>query len=375
MKKDINIGIIGAQFMGKAHTNAWSNVAQFYDFPFKIVKKAACDVNPQSEIDFAERLGWESFETSWEKLISRPDIDIIDICTPNFTHKDIAVAAAKAGIHVICEKPAAMNAQEALEMYTEAEKAGVKHMIAFNYRRVPAIALLKKMIQNGELGKIFHFNAVYYQDWLVDPDFPWVWRHDAKLSGSGAHGDLNAHIIDLARYLIGEFESVCGEERTFISERKISGSDKIGKVTVDDSVSFLAKFKNGTSGNFVATRFATGRKNFLRLEIFGSEGSVVFNLERLNELQYYNANDDSFAQGFRTIMVTEKDHPYLNLWWPPGHIIGWEHTFIHEMGDFLLSIANKSELHPDFMDGYRNQVILDKVLESARSARWLEIPK
>lgn len=374
MKKEINIGIIGTQFMGRAHTNGWYDVAKFYDLPFQPVLKAACDINPRSKKDFAERLGWESFEVSWEKLILRDDIDIIDICTPNNLHKKIAVAAAQAGKHVICEKPAAMNADEALEMFNEAEKAGVRHMIAFNYRRVPAIALAKQLISEGKLGEIHHFNAVYYQDWLVDPEFPWVWRHDAALSGSGAHGDMNAHTVDLARFLIGEFESVCGEEKIFIPERNIPGEKKKGKVTVDDAVSFLARFKNGASGNFMATRFATGRKNYLRLEIFGSRGSILFNLERMNELEYFSAAEPKMEQGFRTIMVTENEHPYIKKWWPPGHIIGWEHSFIHEIGDFLLAIADESPFKPDFMDGYRSQLILDKVLESARDERWKTIP-
>ena len=220
MKKEINIGIVGAQFMGRAHSNAWYDVAQFYDLPFKPVMKAACDISPASENDFAGRLGWLSFETSWETLVSRDDIDIIDICTPNNSHMPIAVAAAKAGKHVICEKPAAMNAGEAMQMMNAAEKAGVKNMIAFNYRRVPAIGLAKKMISEGKLGQIHHFNAVYYQDWLVDPEFPWVWRHDVKLAGSGAHGDMNAHTVDLARFLVGEIDSVCGQEKVFIEKGK-----------------------------------------------------------------------------------------------------------------------------------------------------------
>lgn len=285
----------------------------------------------------------------------------------------IAVAAARAGKHVICEKPAAMNAGEALQMAEAAEKAGVKNMIAYNYRRVPAIALAKKMISEGKLGQIHHFNAVYYQDWLVDPDFPWVWRHDSRVAGSGAHGDMNAHTVDLARFLVGELGSVCGDERVFISSRKISGTDRSGVVTADDSTSFLARFTNGASGNFVATRFATGKKNFLRLEIFGSRGSLVFNLERLNELEYYSRDDKSGEQGFRNILITENEHPYIRKWWPPGHIIGWEHTFIHEIGDFLMAIANNEKITPDFSDGYKCQLVLDAVLESSESRKWIDI--
>ena len=374
-KKEINIGIVGAQFMGRAHSNAWYDVANFYDLPFRPVLKAACDINPESKSGLADRLGWESFETSWETLIKREDIDIIDICTPNNTHMPIAVAATKAGKHVVCEKPAAMNAEEARQMFLAAKEAGVKHMIAFNYRRVPAIALAKKMIDEGKLGKIHHFNAVYYQDWLVDPAFPWVWRHDASLAGSGAHGDMNAHTVDLARFLVGEIETVCGEEKVFIQERKKQVTGETAIVTADDATSFLARFSNGAMGNFIATRFATGKKNFLRLEIFGSEGSIIFNLERLNELDFYSRSDNPLEQGYRNILVTEGDHPYLGKWWPPGHIIGWEHTFIHEAGDFLTAIANNTPITPDFFDGYYNQLILDKVLESARNGKWMRVER
>lgn len=375
MQKEINIGIVGAQFMGRAHSNAWNDVAQFYDLPFKPLMKAACDINPASAKDFAKRLGWLSFETSWETLVSRNDIDIIDICTPNNSHMPIAVAAAKAGKHVICEKPAAMNAGEAMQMMDAAEKAGVKHMIAFNYRRVPAIALAKKMIDENRLGKIHHFNAVYYQDWLVDPEFPWVWRHDVELAGSGAHGDLNAHTVDLARFLVGEIDSVCGDEKVFISKRPLSGGKGSGIVTADDATCFLARFTNGAMGSFLATRFATGKKNFLRIEIFGSKGSLVFNLERLNELEYFSRNDSTSEQGFRTIIVTENEHPYINKWWPPGHIIGWEHTFIHEIGDFLSAIARNEKIKPDFYDGFQCQSVLDAVAKSAASGKWVTTSK
>jgi predicted dehydrogenase len=372
-KKEINIGIVGAQFMGRAHSNAWYDVAQFYDLPFTPVRRAACDILPAAEDDFAKRLGWLSFETSWEAMVNRDDIDVIDICTPNNSHMPIAVAAAKAGKHVICEKPAAMNAGEAMQMMNAAEAAGVKHMMAFNYRRLPAIGLAKKMISDGKLGQIHHFNAVYYQDWLVDPDFPWVWRHDVKMAGSGAHGDMNAHTVDLARFLVGEIESVCGEERVFIDKRKIQETNGYGIVTADDATAFLARFTSGASGNFIATRFATGRKNYLRLEIFGSRGSLIFNLERLNELDYYSRDDHSAEQGFRNIMVTENEHPYIKKWWPPGHIIGWEHTFIHEIGDFLMAIANNEKIAPDFGDGYKCQKVLDAVMESSKSRKWIDI--
>jgi predicted dehydrogenase len=286
----------------------------------------------------------------------------------------IAVAAAGAGKHVICEKPIAMNAGEAEQMLKAASENGVKHMVAFNYRRVPALVLAKQLIGQGKLGNIHHFHAVYYQDWLVDPEFPWVWRHDASVAGSGAHGDMNAHTVDLARFLVGEITSVVGDDQIFIQERKISEEGGSGKVTADDATSFMTRFANGAMGSFTATRFATGRKNYLRLEIFGSQGSILFNLERLNELEYYSRGDATPEQGFRTLMVTENTHPYISKWWPPGHIIGWEHTFIHEVGDFLTAIAEDRPVEPDFYDGLRSQQVLDAVTLSARERSWIPIP-
>ena len=248
-------------------------------------------------------------------------------------------------------------------------------MVAFNYRRVPALALAKQLIEQGKIGRVFHFNAVYYQDWLVDPNFPFVWRHDKKKGGSGAHGDMNAHTVDLARFLVGEIESVCAAEEIFIKERRLSDGKSMGTVTADDALFFLARFSEGALGTFMATRFATGRKNFLRLEIFGSKGSLIFNLERLNELQFYSRSDTAIEQGFQNILVTESDHPYVKNWWPPGHIIGWEHTFIHEISDLLLAIKNKEAVSPNFYDGLRCQQVLDAACESTSEKRWVEIPK
>jgi predicted dehydrogenase len=247
-------------------------------------------------------------------------------------------------------------------------------MVAFNYRRVPALMLAKQLIEQGKIGRVFHFNAVYYQDWLVDPAFPYVWRHDARVAGSGAHGDMNAHIVDLARFLVGEIEAVCGAQEIFIKERPLANGAGRRTVTADDAAFALARFRQGALGSFMVTRFATCRKNFMRLEIFGSEGSLGFTLERLNELEYYSRSNAPAEQGFRTIIVTENVHPYLKSWWPPGHIIGWEHTFIHEIGDFLTAVANGSEVHPDFEDGLRCQLVLDAIEASAREGRWVEVP-
>lgn len=370
----IYVGIVGAAFMGRAHSNGYLDVAHYFDLPKPPVMQAVCDISPEADQALADQYGWLSTETSWQRLIARDDIDLIDICTSNITHMPIAVAAAKAGKHILCEKPLCMNVGEARQMLEAAETAGVSHMTAFNYRRVPAILLAKKLIDEGKIGKIHHFNAVYYQDWLVDPAFPYVWRHDVKEGGSGAHGDMNAHTVDLARFLVGEIEAVSAAKEVFIKERK-KADGSMGEVTADDALYFIAKFAGGALGNFMATRFATGKKNFLRLEIFGSEGSLAFNLERMNELDFFSRSDAGDTQGFRNIVVTEGSHPYLEKWWPPGHIIGWEHTFIHEIGDLLTAIANGEGVKADFYDGLRCQQVLDAAMISSEQSKWVEIPE
>jgi predicted dehydrogenase len=349
-------------------------VAYFFDLPVSPVLRAACGRHVSDLEAFAKRFGWQTTETSWERLVARDDIDLVDICTSNVTHMPIAVAAAKAGKHVFCEKPVAMDADEARQMLEAAREAGVRHMVAFNYRRVPAIILAKQLIEEGKIGQIRHFNAVYYQDWLVDPNSSFVWRHDVKEGGSGAHGDMNAHTVDLARYLVGEIEAVSGAKEIFVKERPLDDGTGMGTVTADDATYFLARFRDGALGSFMATRVATGCKNCLRLEIFGSEGALVFNLERLNELAFYSRADEVEEQGFRTIMVTEESHPFISAWWPPGHIIGWEHTFIHEVHDLLLAIDEGESVYPDFYDGLRCQQVLDAALASAIEERWVEVP-
>lgn len=372
-EKTVNIGLIGTQFMGRAHSNAFMDVSKYFELSATPVMKAACGRNKTALEGFARRFGWESIETSWQKMIERDDIDVIDILTPNALHMPIAVAAAEAGKHIICEKPTAMNAGEAQQMLDAVKKAGVRNMVAFNYRRVPAIALARKLIEAGRIGKIHHFNAVYYQDWLVDPAFPFVWRHDAAEGGSGAHGDMNAHTVDLARYLVGEIASVCAAQEIFVKERPRADGSGSAPVSADDALYFIARFEGGALGNFMATRFATGRKNFMRIEIFGSEGALVFNLERMNELEYYSRGDTPLEQGFRNILVTESDHPYIDRWWPPGHIIGWEHTFIHEVGDFLQAVEKGTDVHPDFSDGLKCQQVLDAAVRSCKEQQWSSI--
>lgn len=374
MSEEIKVGIVGTQFMGRAHSNAFLDVPYYFDLPFRPVLRAACGRNAARLETFAQRFGWQTTDTSWEKMVARDDIDLVDICTSNLTHMTLAVAAAKAGKHILCEKPIAMNANEARKMLDAVREADVRHMVAFNYRRVPALVLARQLIEQGKLGQIHHFNAVYYQDWLVDPNFPIVWRHDIKEAGSGAHGDMNAHTVDLARYLVGEIEAICGTQEIFVKERPLADAEGTGQVTADDAMFFMARFRDGALGTFMATRFATGRKNYLRLEIFGSEGSLVFNLERLNELEYYSRKDEDVEQGFRNIIVTEGNHPYLNMWWPPGHIIGWEHTFIHEVGDMLLAISKREPVSPDFYDGLRCQQVLDAVSKSANEGKWITVP-
>ena len=384
MARTLNIGLIGYRFMGRAHSNAYLNVARFFDVKATPVMKAVCGRTRKDVRAFAAQWGWESYETDWRALIARNDIDAIDIATPNDSHAEIAIAAAQAGKHILCEKPLAMNVAEAKKMLAAAKKARVVHMICHNYRRVPAVALARQLIDEGRLGTLYHFRGVYLQDWIVDPEFPLVWRLQKDRCGSGVHGDLNAHIIDAARYLVGEFDEVCGLETTFVKTRPIpsatSGlsarkSRKRGRVTVDDATLFLARFRNGAIGSFESTRFALGRKNDQRIEINGSKGSIVWDLERLNELQFYSGDDPEHARGFRTILVTEPVHKYAGAWWPPGHIIGYEHSFVHTVADFIDAVAQRRKVKPDFEDGLRNQEVLEAVSDSARTGRWKKIPR
>ena len=374
MKPKFNVAIIGTRFMGRAHSNAWANVARHFNLAFEPVMKVACGRQIDDHIEgFAKQYGWETVSDKWEEVINDPDIDIVDISTSNKSHFPIAMAAIKAGKHVICEKPLAMTADEAHQMYSAAQKAGVIHMTAFNYRQVPAIIYAKEMIAKGKIGDIRHFDAVYYQDWLIDPEFPFVWRNDIDEAGSGAHGDMNAHLVDLARYLVGEIDDVSGTQTIFVKSRPIGEGNERRLVSADDATSFLCHFENGALGSFITSRFATGRKNYLKFELFGSKGSLKFELERLNELQFYSTMDETGDQGFRTILVTENVHPFINAWWPPGHIIGWEHTFIHEIKQFIDAIAQKTDASPSFFDGWKTQQVMDAVVIAAKEKRWVKL--
>jgi len=378
MAKQINVGLIGYKFMGKAHSNAYKRVSFFFKEDITPVMKVICGRHEAPLRDAAEAWGWEEHDTSWENIVKRDDIDIVDISSPQITHRDIAVAAAEAGKHVLLEKPMAMNVQEAQEMLEAVKKAGVKHMISFNYRRVPAIGLAKRLIEEGKIGRIFHWRACYLQDWIVDEDFPLIWKLRKEIAGAGAHGDLNSHLIDMARYLVGEIKSVIGMKHTFIKERPLPDEsdelqtmltaqvgESMGEVTVDDTTSFLAEFENGAVGSFEATRFASGRKNYNSFEIYGSKGSLCFNFEDMNELWYFSREEADYTQGFRRILVTEECHPHISAWWPPGHIIGYEHTFVNQLADFLKCIAEDTMPEPNFYDGLRNQQVMDAVMESA----------
>ena len=384
--KTMNVAIIGTKFMGKAHSNAWLNAPRFFDMGIKPVLKVACGQNEAELKAFAERWGWEETETDWRKVMERDDVDIVDISVPTYLHRDIAVAAAKAGKHIFCEKPFALNLDEAREMYEAADAAGIVHYVNHNYRRCPAVMLAKRLIDEGKIGRIFHWRGAYLQDWIVDPNFPLTWHLRAETAGTGPHGDLNSHSIDLARFLVGDIKSVAAMMTTFIKERPLPGagaatfsagsgeSTEMGQVTVDDASFMVAEFENGALGTFEASRFAPGRKNYNYFEIYGSEGSIVFNLERMNELQLFLRNDPAYAQGFRTIIATEGgQHEYVANWWPPGHIIGYEHEFHHAVVDFMKAVDTGGEIRPNFYDGVKEVEVLQAGVQSAQSGERVAI--
>ena len=379
---EIGVGLVGYKFMGRAHSNAYRQVASIFDVDPKPVMRAICGRNEDAVKDAAGQLGWQGYETDYEKLVRRDDIGLVDVSTPGYLHKDVVLAALAAGKHVLCEKPLANTLEEAQEMVTAAKKAGTINMVNFNYRRVPAVQFAKQLIDNGTIGEIRHWRAVYLQDWLTDPMAPLAWRLKKELAGSGALGDIGAHIADLSYFLLGPITRVTGTLDTFIKVRPVevasSGGSglsqqagtEMGEVTVDDSTTFLARFANGATGTFEATRLAPGRRNFNSFEINGSKGSIRFNLERMNELEVYLDDDPEGLQGFRTINVTEQAHPYTGNWWPAGHIIGWEHSHTHVVKDLLDGIRTGVNPAPSFEDGFRIQAILDAVERSNASGAW-----
>lgn len=356
--------------MGGAHSNAWRQAPRFFDLAADVRLKTICGRDRRKAEAAAAKLGWERAATDWHELVADEEINVIDICTPNDSHAEMAIAAANAGKAVLCEKPLARSVAECKRMLRAVKRAGVPNMVCHNYRRVPAIALAKQMIERGEIGdRIYHFRARYAQDWIANPDFPMVWRLQKKVCGSGALGDIGAHIIDLARFLIGEISEVAADWQTFVSQR--GGK----RVDVDDAAAAIGRFTKGAMLTLEATRFAHGRKNELVFEINGSDGSLVFDLEAMNELLLYSTRDAEPARGFRKIIVTEPVHPFVGKWWPPGHIIGYEHTFVHTIADFVNAIVARKRVRPDFADGLQNQRVLDAIERSAKTKRWIKVPR
>ncbi|MCZ7418413.1 Gfo/Idh/MocA family oxidoreductase [Verrucosispora sp. WMMA2121] len=387
---ELRVGMVGYAFMGAAHSQAWRTVNRVYDLPARARMALICGRDSAKVAEAADRLGWQEHTTDWRELVNRPDIDVVDICTPGDSHAEIALAALAAGKHVLCEKPLANTVAEAREMTAAAATAragGARSMCGFNYRRVPAVALMRQLIADGRLGEIRHVRATYLQDWIVDPQFPLVWRLRKEVSGSGALGDIGAHIIDLTQYVTGQLISgVSAVTETFVKERPLPAESSglaaqadgagaaTGPVTVDDAAIFVARLDGGALATYEATRFATGRKNALRVEINGSLGSVAFDLERLNELEFLDATRPAAEQGFSRILVTEAEHPYLSAWWPPGHIIGYEHSFTHQMRDFIEAVATGTDPSPSFAEALQVQLVLDAVTRSAElGSSWAAV--
>jgi predicted dehydrogenase len=370
--------MLGYAFMGKAHSNAFKKLPYMMYPPVARPRLVAvCGRSEEATAEAARRYGYEGYYTDWRKMLENPNIQVFDNGGPNDAHAEPCIAAAQAGKHVFCEKPLARTAEESKKMLDAVTKAGVKHMVALNYRFVPAIVQAKRLIDSGALGRIFHFRAVYLQEWIIDPNFPKIWRLDKSVAGSGALGDLGAHVLDLARFLVGEPKRVSGLTKTFIEERPLPDGSGKGKVDVDDAFLSMIEFENGAIGTVEASRFAQGRKNFNSFEINGENGSIQFNLERMNELNVFWANEDpKETRGFHNVNISESYHPYWENWWPQGHIIGWEHTFVHEFHHFFGAIFGKNAVAPwgaTFEDGYRNAVICDAIVESARSGRVVDI--
>lgn len=383
--KQLRIGMVGYKFMGKAHSTAYRAVPMFFPESSAPQMKAICGRNAEALEAARKQFGWEEAVIDWRELIKRDDIDIIDINAPSNAHKEIAIAAAQAGKHVFCEKPLALTLADSREMLDAAEAAGVKHMVGFNYRFAPAVQLAKKLIAEGRIGQIYHFRGQFLQDWIMDPQFPLVWRLQKEIAGSGSWGDLGAHVVDLARYLVGEFSEVIGMSETFIKERPIASnmtglsatasgaSAEMGKVTVDDATLMMARFQNGALGSIEATRFAGGHRCTNGFEINGSKGSVRFDFERMNELEVYFADDAADVQGFRRVLATDPAHAYMDAWWPPGHTIGYEHTFTHEVVELMNAITEDRQPVPNFVDGVKCQEVLEAVERSIEERRWVAI--
>ncbi len=364
----LKVAMIGYEFMGRAHSNAWRQVGHFFELAREPHLQVVCGRNEGRVAEAARRLGWAEHAVDWREVVAREDIDVVDVCTPGDSHAEIAIAAARAGKAVLCEKPLANDVADAVAMWEAAREAGVVHMVCHNYRRVPAVALAKQWISEGRIGEIRHYRGTYLQDWIVDPAFPRVWRLEKARAGSGALGDIASHSIDLARHLVGEIREVSGLLETFVRERPLEDGSGTGAVDVDDAALALLRFENGAIGSVEGTRFAPGRKNHNRFEINGSRGSLAFDLERMNELEIYE--EDGAASGFRTVLATDAEHPWVSAWWPPGHVLGYEHSFVHTVYDFLCGIERGESPSPSFADGVANQRVLEAVERSHASRSW-----
>ncbi len=377
--KQLNVGLIGSGFMARTHANALRKVGNFFDLEYQPVLKAVCSHDEARAKAFAARWGFESWETDWRKLVARKDIDLVDINLPNDMHQEVAIAAAKAGKMILCEKPLARTGPEALKMVQAVERAGVANMVSYNYRRIPAVTLAKQLIDEGRLGRIFHYRAKFLQDWTISKDLPQggpgLWRLDAKVAGSGVTGDLLAHCIDTALWLNGGIDSVTAMTETFVKQRKHNLSGKVEKVGIDDACAFLARFKNGSLATFESTRYARGHKALYTFEINGEHASIFWDLHDLHRLQYFDHRDEGRLRGWRSIHVTDGDHPYMDKWWVPGLQIGYEHSFVHQLADFLEGVAKGKAASPTFRDALETQYVCDAVLKSARTSRWERVPK
>jgi predicted dehydrogenase len=378
--KNVNIGLIGYGFMGRAHSNAFRKAPNFFDLGgYQPILKVVCGRDPSKVKPFAKKWGYESTETDWQKLITRPDIDLVDIACPNDMHKDIAIAAARAGKMILCEKPLAMNGPEGLKMVQAVEKARVPNMVWYNYRRIPAVTLAKQLIDEGRLGRIFHYRAKFLQDWTISKELPQggagLWRLDVKVAGSGVTGDLLAHCIDTALWLNGPLDKVNAMTETFVKERKHNLTGKVEKVGIDDACAFLARFKNGSLATFESTRYARGHKALYTFEINGEHASIFWDLHDLHRLQYFDHRDEGRVRGWRNLHITDGDHPYMGNWWVPGLQIGYEHSFVHQFADFLAGVASGKPAGPTFRDALETQYVCDAVLNSAKSQKWEKVAK
>ena len=375
--KAFRIGIIGYGFMGRAHTNAYKRVNDFFDLDYRPVLTAACGRSAEAVQAFADRWGYQSIETDWRSLLARDDIDAVDICVPNHLHHDIAIAAAEAGKTILCEKPLAMNASEGEAMCQAVEQAGVPNMVWYNYRRVPAVTLARNIIAAGELGRIFHYRANFLQDWTIAEDLPQggnaLWRLDAQAAGSGVTGDLLAHCIDTALWMNGAISNVTAVTETFVKRRMHNLTGKIEPVEIDDACAFLCRFANGSLGLFESTRYARGHKALYTFEINGEHGSLRWDLHDLNRLEYFDHRIEGQTRGWRSIHVTDGEHPYMDRWWVPGLSIGYEHSFVHQVADFLQGLASGNATSPTFRDALETQKVCDAVLASGQSQTWVDV--